>query len=190
MNIQELYFRTKDLLIKPAAEFKVIAHENISISGINKSIVIPFAAIVGLSELLGMIFTHISSPLDSFIFVFLSAIIAFLIVFAQTYFAGKLIGLLGKNINSKNQKETGYALVAYSQIPFYLSLAFVKIFPSLLFLIILGVYSIYLMYIGINILLKIPVIRKMQFLILSIIIMIILFITVSELLTLLYTEII
>jgi len=190
MKIKELYFRTRNLLLRPAVEFEAIANEEKSIKRINTSVVIPFAGVVGLSELLGMIFTHIRSPLDSFIYVFLSALIVFLIVFIQTYLSGKLIALLGKNINSKNHKDAGYALVAYSQIPFYLSLAFVKVFPSLLFMIILGIYSIYLFYIGLDILLKIPLARKMQFLILSIIIIIILFITVSELLTLLYSEMI
>ncbi len=190
MNIRELYFRSRNLLIKPAVEFKAIANENQSIKGLNKSLVIPFAGLVGLSELLGSIFIHLSSPLDSYIFVFLSAAIVFLIVFIQTYFSGKLIALLGKNINSNNHKESAYALVAYSQIPFYLALAFIKIFPELIFLIIFGIYSIYLLYKGIDILLKIPLIRKMQFLILSVMIMLVLFITVSELLTLLYLKII
>lgn len=189
MDIKKLYFRTRKLLIKPGAEFDIIAAEGQNIRQLNKTVVIPFAILVGLCELLGSIFTHIKSPLDSFIFVFLNALIVFLIVLVQTFSAGQLISLLGKNINISNQKEAVYGLVVYSQIPFYLVLAFIKIFPSLIFLIFLAGYSAYLIYFGIDRLLKISSVRKMQFLILSMIIMITLFVVVSELFTVLYSEI-
>lgn len=190
MNIRKLYLRTSNLLIKPGSEFDIIANEGLSIRQLNMLVVIPFSVLAGLCALLGSIFTHIKSPLDSFIFVFLNALIVFLIVLVQSYSAGQLISLLGKNINISNKKEAVYGLVVYSQIPFYLVLAFIKIFPSLIFLIFLGGYSAYLIYVGIDRLLKISSVRKMQFLILSMIIMITLFVVSSELFTLLYSKII
>ncbi len=190
MDIKKLYFRTSNLLVKPITEFDSIAAEGQSIRQVNKNVVIPFATLVGLCALLGSIFTHIKSPLDSFIFVFLNAVIVFLIVLVETFSAGQLISLLGKNINISNHKEAVYGLVVYSQIPFYLVLAFIKIFPSLVFMIFLAGYSAYLIYVGIDKLLKISSVRKMQFLVLSMIIMISLFVVVSELFTVLYSEII
>lgn len=190
MDIRKLYFRTINLLSKPISEFNAISIDNQDIKGINKSVLIPFSGLVALCAFLGSLFTHISSPLDSIVFVFLNAVIVFFIVFTETVIAGRLISILGRNINISNKKESVYALVVYSQIPFYLILAFVKIFPSLIFLIFLGLYSGYLMYVGIDALLKISSVRKMQFLILSLIIMTTLFITISELFSLLYSEII
>lgn len=190
MDIKKLYFRTRNLLIKPIIEFDIIASERQSIRQLNRTVVIPFAVLVSLCALLGSIFTHIKSPLDSFIFVLLNAVMVFFIVLIQTYSAAQLIALLGKNINISNQKEAVYGLVVYSQIPFYLVLAFIKIFPSLIFLIFLTGYAAYLIYVGIDCFLKISSVRKMQFMILSMIIMIALFVLVSELFTVLYTEII
>jgi len=189
MSIKKLYFRTVNLLSKPYSEFNSISIDDQDIKGINRSVVIPFSALVAICAFLGSLFTHISSPLDSIVYVFINAVIVFFIVFTETYIAGRLIAILGKNINISNRKESVYALVAYSQIPFYLILAFIKIFPSLIFLIFLGLYSGYLMYVGIDALLKISSVRKMQFLILSLIIMTTLFITISELFSLLYSEI-
>lgn len=189
MKLRRLYFRTINILVKPPTEFDTIAHENMSIRQLNMSVVVPFAMLVSLCALLGSIFTHLKSPLDSFIYVFLNAIIVFLIVLVQTYAAGQVISLLAKNINMSNDKEDVYGLVVYTQIPFYLILAFIKIFPSLIFMIFLAGYSAYLLYHGIDRLLKISSVRKMQFLILALIIMITLFVVVSELFTLLYSEI-
>jgi len=190
MNIRKLYFRTINLLSKPISEFNSISIDNHEIKELNKSVVIPFSALVAICAFLGSLFTHISSPLESIVYVFLNAVIVFFIVLTETYLAGKLITILGRNINTSNKKESVYALVVYSQIPFYLILAFTKIFPSLIFLFFMGVYSGYLMYVGIDTLLKISSVRKMQFLILSLIIMTTLFITISELFSLLYSEII
>ncbi len=190
MDIKLLYFQTVNLLSKPIAEFDSISIDNQNIKEINKSVVIPFAGLVAICAFLGSLFTHISSPLDSIAYVFLDAVIVFLIILTETYLAGKIIAILGRNINASNKKESVYALVVYSQIPFYLILALTKIFPSLVFLIFLGLYAGYLMYVGIDALLKISSVRKMQFLVLSLIIMTTLFITISELFSLLYSEII
>jgi len=190
MDIRKLYFRTINLLSKPISEFSSISVDDQDIKEINKSVVIPFSGLVAICAFLGSLFTHINSPLGSIVYVFLNAVIVFFIVFIETYLAGKLIAMLGRNINISNKKESVYALVVYSQIPFYLILAFVKIFPSLIFLIFLGIYAGYIMYVGIDALLKISSVRKMQFLILSLIIMTTLFITISELFSLLYSEII
>jgi hypothetical protein len=190
MNIRKLYLRTVNLLSKPISEFNSISIDNQSIKDVNKSVVIPFSALVAICAFLGSLFTHISSPLDSIVYVFLNAVIVFLIVLTESYLAGKLIAILGRNINISNKKESVYALVVYSQIPFYLILAFIKVFPSLIFLIFLGVYTGYLMYVGIDALLKISSVRKMQFMVLSLIIMTTLFIAISELFSVLYSEII
>lgn len=190
MNIKKLYARTINLLSKPISEFNSISIDNQDIKGINKAVVIPFSGFIAICAFLGSLFTHIGSPLDSIVYVFLNAVIVFLIVFSESYLAGKLIAILARNINISNKKESVYALVVYSQIPFYLILATIKIFPSLIFLIFLGVYSGYLMYVGIDALLKISSVRKMQFLVLSLIIMTTLFIAISELFSVLYSEIV
>ena len=190
MDIKKLYFRTINLLIKPISEFSSIAIDTQNIREVNKSVVVPLSSLVAIAAFIGSLFVHISSPLHSIIYVFLNAVIVFLIVFTETYLAGKIIAVLGRNINMSNKKESVYTLVVYSQIPFYLVLAFTKLFPSLIFLIILGLYSGYLLYVGTDILLKISSVRKMQFLILSMIIMLALFVTISELFSLLYSEII
>ncbi len=190
MDIRKLYFRTSNLLIKPIQEFDSISIDNQSIKEINRSVLIPYSILIAICAFFGSVFTHIGSPLETVIFVLLNAVIVFFIVYLQSFLGGKLIAILGKNINISNKKESVYALVVYSQIPFYLLLALVKIFPSLIFLIFLSAYSGYLIYVGIDALLKISSVRKTQFLILSMIILIALFITISELFTLLYSEII
>ena len=88
MDLRKLYFRTSNVLIRPLSEFDVIASEGLNIRQLNRSILLPFAILVALCALLGSLFTHIKSPLDSFVYVLLNAVIVLFIVLIQTNAAG------------------------------------------------------------------------------------------------------
>jgi hypothetical protein len=68
-------------------------------------------------------------------------------------------------------------------------LAITKLFPSLIFLIVLGLYSALLFYSGSDSMTRVPREKRLQFTLLSALIMIVSFIICSELFTLLYSEI-
>jgi len=103
--------------------------------------------------------------------------------------SSEAISLLGRNISPADKPSVYYALSAYSQLPFFLILALVKLLPSLIFLIVLSFYSALLFHTGCGILTGIPRGKKLQFTLLSVLIIITSFIICSELYTLLYTEI-
>ncbi|MCF8226058.1 MAG: YIP1 family protein [Bacteroidales bacterium] len=190
MEIKKLLLRSRNLLIAPGDEFDRIRHEMQSVAQVNKNYVIPVALLVTVSSLFGSAFSNFFSPINSFIYIGVNTVITFLLVITHTYVSGKAIALLGKNTCPGESRANFYALNAYAQLPFFLSLAIIKLFPSLVFVIILGLYSGFLLYSGSNKLTRVPNEKQLQFTILSILIMIAVFIISSEIYTLLYSEIV
>lgn len=190
MDLKNIFIRSKNLLISPSSEFKRISEENPHVPMVNKSYVMTVSLFVALLALAGSVLAHISAPIDSFLYALINAVIVFLLMFTHIYLSGKTITLLGRNIAAEDRKSNYYALSAYSQLPFFLVLGLVKLLPSLIFLIFIGFYSAWLFHNGSAEMTRIPVGKRVQFTILSVLIMITSFILCSELYTLLYSEII
>lgn len=190
MNVKRFFIRSKNLLISPATEFKRISEEDRQVPSINKGYVTTVSLFVALLALIGSVFAHISAPINSFLYVMINAVIVFLLMFTHIFLSGRTITLLGRNIAANDRNSNFYALSAYAQLPFFLALGLIKLFPSLIFLIFIGFYSVLLFHTGTSIMTRIPSGKRIQFTALSILIMITSFIICSELYTLLYSEII
>jgi hypothetical protein len=190
MGFKNLFFRGKKLLLNPAAEFKVIKDEKTDLAAVTKSYTLPVSMIVALFTLIGSSLSTINLPVNTLLYVIINAFIVFFLIISHIYISGRTIGLLGQKISPETESSHYYALAAYSQLPFFLILAVIKLFPSLIFLIFIGLYSGLLFHTGSTILTRIPSSKRVQFTMLSILIMITSFIICSELFTLLYSEII
>ena len=190
MGLKKLFVRSQNLLVNPSSEFKLIKEEKANLAAINKSYTLPIALLVGLFTLVGSAFSNMSLPIHSFLYILINSLIVFFLIICHIYVSGKAISLLGHNICSEDKSGPYYTLTAYSQLPFFVILAVIKLFPSLIFLVFLGFYSALLFYTGSSIMTRIPSAKRVQFTILSILIMVISFILFSELFTLLYSEII
>jgi hypothetical protein len=189
MGLKKLFIRGQNLLFNPGAEFKLIKEERADLATVTKSYTLPVSAIVAIFALIGSSYSTIALPVNSFLYVIINAIIVFFLLITHTYISGRAIGLLGHNISSEVKSSRYFALAAYSQLPFFLVLAVIKLFPSLIFLVVLGFYSAFLFHTGTTILTRIPSSKRIQFTILSVLIIITSFIVCSELFTLLYSEI-
>ncbi len=180
MNIKNLINRTRNLVVQPTEAWKTLHAENLSTGRITRQVVIPYAILVALCAMIGSLFTYQNTPFDSFYFLLFNAGIVFGIVTVYTWLSGRIIHLLAHNIHPGNTARSSYKLLAFSQVPFYLVLAFVKLFPSLVILMVLGFYTIYLFWLGTDTLLRIPGQKKVQFVVLSSLLMIMVFILTSE----------
>lgn len=190
MKLKKIFIRSQNLLINPTSEFSVIAEEQPEQSAVTKNFTLPMSLLVALFALLGSAFSNITLPINSFLYVVINAVIVFFMILTHTYLSGKAISLLGRNISPEDRPSSYYALSAYAQLPFFLVLAIIKLLPSLIFLIVLGFYSALLFHSGCGSLTGIPKGKRIQFTLLSVLIIITSFIICSELYTLLYAEII
>ena len=189
MGLKKLFIRSQNLLFNPSSEFNLIKEEKTNVTAITKSYTLPIASLVGIFTLIGSAFSNMNLPINSFLYIIINALIVFFLIICHIYVSGKAISLLGQNICHEDNPNRYYTLTAYSQLPFFLILAFIKLFPSLIFLVFLGFYSAMLFYTGSSSMTRIPSAKRVQFTILSMLIMVISFILFSELFTLLYTEI-
>lgn len=190
MDMKNIFIRSKNLLINPSSEFQRISAEDPQVPLVNKSYVMTVSLFVALLALAGSVLSHISAPVNSLLYSLINALIVFLLMFSHVYISGKTITLLGRNIAAGDRDSNYYALSAYAQLPFFLVLGLIKLLPSLVFLIFIGFYSTLLFHTGTAEMTRIPGGKKIQFTVLSILIMITSFIICSELYTLLYSEII
>lgn len=190
MELKNLILRSKYLLVNPALEFKKISEENLSLYRINKTFVFPMALLAAVMSIFGSLFTLISSPVNSFLYIVINAVIVFFLILSHAYLSGKIITLLGQSIKATDNPTQYYALSTYSQQPFFIILAIIKLFPSLVFLIFLGLYGGLLFFTGSGTLTRISSEKRVQFTMLSVLLMVISFVILSELFTILYSEII
>ncbi|MEX0988570.1 MAG: YIP1 family protein [Bacteroidales bacterium] len=190
MKLKKLFIRGQNILLLPVSAFSTISEENHEVGMVNRNYLLPVTLLVSIFSLIGSAITNISSPISLFPYVLTNAVIVFMLIFTHAFLSGKAVALLGQYMAPEGRSSDYYALTLYAQLPFFLILAFVKLFPSLIFFVIIGAYSVYLFNIGCSQLTKIPKQKILQFTLLSTIIIIGSFVVCSELYTLLYTEII
>jgi len=123
----------------------------------------------------GMVYFRLP-PLNAFF----CALVSYLLSLAGVSFAGFMINFTMRYFQVEGNWETAAKLAVYSSTPYLLSGIF-NIIPALRFLSILGLYGIYIIYMGIPILLKIPQEKMLSFIFTTSIILIVLAFMVNTL---------
>jgi hypothetical protein len=149
--------RARRLITTPAAEWEVIDGESVDVSALFKTWVAPLAAIPAVSGFLahsimgiGLLGTHTRVPLAEGAF---HALFSFVICLAGVYALAYILSALAPYFGAQKNFNQALKLAAYSPIAAWTSSIFMAI-PALSFLAVLGgLYSLYLLYTGIRILL-------------------------------------
>lgn len=177
MNLIE---RAKNIIITPKTEWLVVEAESATPTSLLVSYVLPMAIISSLGVLItGMLYTG-TWGIGYFL---LRSIISFITVMISFYIATYVVDLLAPNFASEKNINKSAQLVAYSNTPTWIAglLAFI---PMLGFLILFAgwIYSIYLMYLGIGPLKKTPEDKKMIYMIVAFLLMLLIGFVVSYIL--------
>ena len=179
MNIGNLYQRTSNILLNPFETWKEIKTERKSKNELVSQFLLPISITVGICSLFGTLFFSKIGDSFSIGYVIFNGIISFLVLFLEVYFSALLISEIATSFSPETDSDSAFSLVIYAQTPLYVSLAVVKLFPQLLFLIVLSIYTIYLFWIGSLKLLKVPEDKRIIFLMLSMLVIIIIFLLLS-----------
>lgn len=178
MNLIE---RAKNILMTPKTEWDVVNNETATPVSLLTGYVLPMALIGAVASFIGYGFIGVSVlgikiaginwGISQAITVLVSAILSF---FIASYVIDALAPSFGseKNINKSAQ------LVAYASTASYVAGIF-NILPSLSFLAILGLYSIYLFFIGLPKLKKTPEDKVVVYMIVSALVIFVISIVVS-----------
>lgn len=181
MNLIE---RVKNIIITPKTEWLVVESESTTPGSLLVSYVLPMAIISSLGELMaGMLYTG-TLGIGYFL---LRSLTSFITVMISFYITTYVVDLLAPNFASEKNINRAAQLVAYSNTPIWIAglLAFI---PMLRFLILFAgrIYSIYLMYLGLGPLKKTPEDKKVVYMIVAFLVILLIGFVVSYILGMLF----
>ncbi|HXB09438.1 MAG TPA: Yip1 family protein [Puia sp.] len=167
--------RAKNMIVAPVSEWRVIAEEKWTIQSLLSRYVVPMAMIPAIASFIGYglvgangILFRMSGPYWG-----ISMALNSFITSLAVYLLGSwLIDRLGPGFGGTKNLDRSARLVAYSYTPAWLAGIFYAI-PGLQQGVVLGLYSVYLFYLGIPCLKTIPGEQRVAFAIVSAILLII-----------------
>jgi hypothetical protein len=173
MDLRFLYQRTKHFIISPVKAWEVVHRENRPIKYVRGSYFMPLIILVSISSLLGSLF-FINNTLKPMYSV-LTGINTFLFLYIGVYASAFIVNEITRALDLGHEFLTAFKLVAYSLAPIFLSLTVSRLFESLLFINILGLYGLYIFLTGMEKMINPPEHKKLPMLIATVISMIIIF---------------
>jgi Yip1 domain len=150
--------RAKNILLQPKAEWPKIEAEPASVGSIYSNYVIYVAAIPVLATLIGsLVFGYGIAGVTfrpSLGAALTTAVLQYALQLGAVYVFALIIDWLAPRFGGESNRVNAFKLAAYSATASWLAGAFALV-PALAFLSILGLYSIYLLYTGAPVLMKI-----------------------------------
>ncbi|MEP6615023.1 MAG: Yip1 family protein [Ginsengibacter sp.] len=172
--------RAKKMITVPKTEWLAVDAENSTPRSLLGSYVLPMAIISSLGILImGLLYTG-NWGLQYFI---LRTLIAFIAVPVSFYIALYIVDMLAPGFDSEKNINKSAQLVAYSNTPAWIA-GFLSFIPIIGFIILFAgwIYSIYLMYLGLGPLKKTPEDKKVLYMIVAFLVMLIIGFIVSYIL--------
>lgn len=183
MNIIE---RVKNILVTPKTEWDVIAAEEGSVSSVLTTYVLPLSLIGAAASLIG--WGLIGKSYGGFGFSFAVkgwdigikyAIISFVTAIVGYFITTFVVDALAPSFGSEKNINKSAQFVGYSSTASLVG-GFFNIFPSVAWLaFLLGLYGLYLMYLGLGPVKKTPDDKKVVYLIISIVVLMVVYFVVG-----------
>lgn len=175
--------RVKNILLTPRTEWPVIAAEPATVGSLYAGYIIPLAAIGPVAQAIGysvfgvtvpMMGTY-RTPVGSAI---TGAVVTFALTLVGVYVLALVIDLLAPTFNGTRDQMQALKVAAYSSTASWLAGIFALI-PGLRVLGILGLYSLFLLYLGLPVLMRTPPEKALGYTVVVIIAAIVLFMLIG-----------
>jgi len=155
----ELLNRVKAILLSPHVEWPVIAREKGDASALFVRYVAILALIPALAHFIGTSLVGGYAPILSSL---AGALVTYLSGFASVYALALIIDALAPRFGAQKDFAGALKLAVYSSTPVWIAGIFLLV-PGLSFLVILGLYGIYLLRAGLPILMRAPADRTLPY---------------------------
>lgn len=158
MNLVE---RVKRILLTPRPEWEVIDGEPTTPAELYKSYIMPLAAIGPIAQVIGFSVFGVRVPFGATVYrtpigtAITGAIVNYVLALIGVYVLALVIDALAPTFGGTRNQVQALKVAAYSSTASWLAGIFVLI-PGLRVLTILGLYSLYLLYLGLPALMKTP----------------------------------
>jgi hypothetical protein len=152
--------RVKNLILKPDQEWRVIDKEATTIAELYTSYIMILAAIGPVASIIGLSIFGLSAPFSGAYRLPLGsvvghAVVSYVLALAGVYVFGLVINALAPTFLGTKDEIQALKVAAYSSTAAWLAGIFMLV-PALGVLQILGLYSLYLLYLGLPLLMKAP----------------------------------
>ena len=181
MNLVE---RAKNLILTPAAEWDRISSETHTVQGLYTGWIMILAAIPALATFIGFSIVGVGAfgvsyrvPLVNGI---AHAIASYLLSLGSVYVFALVIDTLSPNFGGEKNFMQAFKVAAFTPVASWLAGVF-AILPALSILAIVGLYSVYLLYVGLPRLMKTPAQKAMPYTVVVIIVGIVISLVIGAL---------
>ena len=152
--------RVQRILLSPKTEWEIIDTEPATPAGLYTGYILPLAAIGPVAQVIGYSVFGMTVPFMGTYRVPLgsaitSAVVTYILTLVGTYVLALIIDALAPTFNGQRNQVQALKVAAYSSTASWVAGIFALI-PGLRLLSILGLYSLYLLYLGLPILMKSP----------------------------------
>lgn len=174
-SASNLVERARSLILQPTATWAVIDGEPATVAGLYKGWVMPLAAIPAVCGLIGGLMFSGALGVAG---VIAGAVVSYLLTLAMVYVLALIIDALAPSFGGQKNPLQAFKVAAYSGTAGWLAGVF-QLIPALAWLGIVGLYSIYLMYRGLPLLMKVPEDKALGYTALTVLAMIVLFLIIG-----------
>lgn len=184
VNVPALKERVTKILTDPKAEWPVIEAEATTVDKLYKGYIMPLAAIPAVASFIGMSFIGVNAGFlgtyrTPIVRGVVGMIVTYVLTLAMVYVAALVISKLAPTFQSKSDDLQALKLVAYAQTAAWIA-GVLSVIPVLGMLAIIGgLYSIYLFYLGLPVMMKTPQDKVIPYMVVSAIVVIVLAIVVG-----------
>lgn len=156
-KINALMKRAQNILKTPQTEWDKIAVETPTLKDLLLNYVAYFAAIPAVCTFVGLVlFGYGFNLRPTILAAFSHMVLTYVMAFVGIAVSGFLTDFFAPHFNGRSDRVSAFKLVTYSMTAAWLAAAFNILPPMLRVLSILGVYSVYLFYLGAPKLMKVP----------------------------------
>jgi len=180
MDTSKLLNRVKGIIINPVKEWDLIIADNSDKNTIIKEYALPLIILISISTLIG----SFGSPkflAPSISYSVISAFVTMIVSIGSIYLSAYIINEIAPNFGISKNIENSFKLVIYSSTPAYIASIVANLHWTLSFLNIFGIYSVYLFWLGASQVLKISEDKKIGFVILSFIVLLVIYLVLAVL---------
>ncbi|MGE0830111.1 MAG: Yip1 family protein [Hyphomonadaceae bacterium] len=158
--------RAKNILLQPKAEWDKIKGEQTGLQALITGYVLPLAALAAICGFIGMAFIGVPMPWGTIRIPIAtaagSAILQVVLACAWVWVLGQIINAIAPSFGSTQDTGQAYKVAAYSGTASLLAGVF-AIFPPLAWLGLVGLYSLYLLWVGLPKLMNTPEDKKVGY---------------------------
>jgi len=187
MNHKFILNGIKNILANPVKAWETIDSENKPVKFIRDNYLLPMLILVTISAITGSLYFTNTELLP--VYSILTGIKWFVVIYVSVYATSFVLGEITFPLDLGKDFSVSFRLIVYSFTPFILCQLLSRMFESLLFVNIIGLYGLYIFWTGTEKLLTPPNYKKMPLLIATTITMAVIYIATSVLLKIIIDKI-